>query len=143
MPLYIVVFSFAFLNIHSNKMTSNRTLELEQDELRNGFVEPEDRFVFEISIIIFMAIIGSISLIIYASFPPIPDVLDDKPLESLTNTDSNGVDHRHSLRQTMRQTLIMRKIEKDISDLDEKINSLCALAKTLNMLNSVIKNKCF
>ena len=124
-------------------MTSKRTVELEQEELKNGFVEPKDRFVFEISIIILMAIIGSISLIIYASFPPIPDVLDDKSLESLTNTGFIGVDHRHSLRQTMRQTLIMRKIEKDISDLDEKINSLCALAKTLNMFNSVIKNKCY
>ena len=118
-------------------MTAHRTETLHYEEFDNDYIEPEDRLILNIAIIIFMAIIGLISLILYLSFPS-PDVLHDNSLEALTSIGTNeAVD-----RQTMRQTLMLRKMERKISELDEKLNTFCSIAKTLNMYSSVIMQKC-
>ena len=118
-------------------MTTHRTQRLNNEEFDNGYIEPEDRLILNIAIFIFMAIIGLTSLILYLSFPS-PDVLHDSSLEAITSTGTNeAVD-----RQTLRQTLILRKMERKISELDEKLNTFCSIAKTLNMYSSVIMQKC-
>ena len=118
-------------------MTAHRTERLHYDEFNNDYIETEDRLILNIVIIIFMAIIGLTSLILYLSFPS-PDILHDDSLEGLTSTGTNeAVD-----RQTLRQTLMLRKMERNISELDEKLNTFCSIAKTLNMYSSVIMQKC-
>ena len=119
-------------------MTLNRTDRLQYEEFKNDYVEPEDRLILNFGIIIFMAIIGLISFILYLSFPSKPDVFHDESPEALTSTGKNVGDHL----QTLRQTLTLRKMELRISELDEELNTLCRIAKTLNMYNTVIKHKC-
>ena len=116
-------------------MTPHRTERLHFKELDNDYIENEDRLILNIAVIIFMAIIGFISLILYLSFPS-SDVLHDNSLEALIST-NEAVD-----RQTLRQTLILIKMERKISELDGKLNTFCSIAKTLNMYSSVIMQKC-
>ena len=119
-------------------MAFNRTDRLQYEEIKNDYVEPEDRMILNFGIIIFMAIIGLISFILYLSFPSKPDVFHDESLEALTSTEQNVGDQL----QTLRQTLTLRKMERKISELDEGLNTLCSIAKTLNMYSTVIKRKC-
>ena len=85
-----------------------------------------------------MTIIGLISFIVYLSFPSKSDVFHDESLEALTSTGKNVGDQL----QTLRQTLTLRKMKRTMSELDEQLNTLCGIAKTLNMYNTVIKHKC-
>ena len=120
-------------------MTFKRTDKLQYEEFRNDYVEPEDRLILNFGIITFMAIIGLISFILYLAFPSKPDVSDvfhDESLEALTGKNVGD------LLQTLRQTLTLRKMERRISELDEELNTLCRIAKTLNMYSTVIKHKC-
>ena len=116
-------------------MTPHRTERLHFKEFDNDYIEHEDRFILNIAIIIFMVIIGLVSLILYLSFPS-SDVLHDNSLEALTST-NEAVD-----RQTLKQTLMLRKMERKISELDGKLNTFCSIAKKLNMYSSVIMQKC-
>lgn len=117
-------------------MNAHRTKRLDHEEFDNDYIEHEDRLILNIAIIIFMAIIGLTSLILYLSFPSPDDVLHDNSLEALTTT-NEAVD-----RQTLRQTLMLRKMERIIFELDEQLNTICSIAKTLNMYSSVIMQKC-
>lgn len=117
-------------------MTRNRTERWEYDEFENDYIEHEDRVKFNIRIIIFMTIIGVISMIIYTSFSTVPEILLEKSRESLADADE--VDHR----PTLRHALLLRKLEKRIFDLDEELNTLCSIARTTNIYNTTIKHKC-
>ena len=117
-------------------MTGNRTERWKYEEFENDYVEPEDRVIINIGIITFLAIIGLISMIIYTSFPTVPEILLEKSRESLADADE--VDHR----ETLRHALLLRILEKRISDLDEKLNTLCSIARTTNIYNTTIKHKC-
>ena len=113
-----------------------RTERWEYDEFKNDYIEHEDRVKFNIRIIIFMTIIGVISMIIYTSFSTVPEILLEKSRESLADADE--VDHR----PTLRHALLLRKLEKRIFDLDEELNTLCSIARTTNIYNTTIKHKC-
>ena len=116
-------------------MTGNRTETREYEEFENDYIEPEDRVknLFNIGIIIFMAIIGVISMIIYISFP---EIHLEKSRESPADVDE--VDHR----ETLRHALLLRKLQKRISDLDEELNTLCSIARITNIYNTAIKHIC-
>ena len=107
-----------------------RTERWEYDEFENDYIEHEDRVKFNIRIIIFMTIIGVISMIIYTSFSTVPEILLEKSRESLADADE------------LRHALLLRKLEKRISDLDEELNTRCSIARTMNIFNSAIKHKC-